>query len=124
MLPEILACNYCNVRFCEIHGRFIATCRKCRTDGCGPCRVFNIQVDALMRTSGEHRKKYIFNFVFDFLNISNETLKQFYNSEKKQEINLSAWKMHEEHGRKNYTSTLSSTMKYQYQMKKEKDMYF
>ena len=28
--------------------------------------------------------------------------------------------MHEEHGRKNYTSTLSSTMKYQYQMKKKK----
>ena len=67
-------------------------------------------------------KKYIFNFVLDFLNISNETLKHFYNidSEKKQEINLSAWKMHEEHGRKNYTSTLSSTMKYQYQMKKKK----
>ena len=86
MLPEILACNYCNVRFCEIHGRFIATCRKCRADGCGPCRVFNIQVDALMRTSGEHRKKYIFNFVFDFLNISNETLKQFYNSEKNKKL--------------------------------------
>ena len=121
-LPEILACNYCNVGFCEMHGRFIATCRKCRTGKCGPCRVFNIQMDSLMRASGEYGKKYIFNFVLDFLNKSSETLKHFCNidSEKKQKINLSAWKMHEEHGRKNYTSTLSSTMKYQYQMKKRK----
>ena len=78
-LPEILACNYCNVGFREMHGRFIATSRKCRTDRCGPCRVFNIQIDALIRTSREHGKKYIFNFVLDFLNVSNETLNHFYN---------------------------------------------
>ena len=121
-LPEIVACNYCNVGFCEVHGRFIASCRKCRTESCGPCRVFNMQMNTLMKASGEYGKKYIFNFVLDFLNISDKTLKHFYNigSEKKEKINFSACKMHEEHGRKNYTSTLSSTMKYHYQMKKKK----
>ena len=119
-LPEILACNYYNIGFCEMQGCFIATCRKCRTDRCGPCRVFNIQMDSLMRASREYEKKYIFNFVLDFLNISSEILKHFYNIEIKKKINLSAWKMHEEHGRKNYTGTLSSTIKYQYQMKKRK----
>ena len=66
MLPEILACNYCNVGFCEMHGRFIATCRKCHTDRCDPCKVFNIQMDTLMRTSGEHGKKIHFQLRFRF----------------------------------------------------------
>ena len=76
-----------------------------------------------MLTADNVPKNYIFNFVLDFLNISNETLKHFYNIEKKIDKKrdfLSSWKMHEEHKAKHYVSSINTTIKYQYQMKKRK----
>ena len=121
--PEVLKCNYCNEDSCKYHSRFLSTCQLCRKDRCKKCRIFNLQMDLLMASADDLGKNYIFNFVLDFLNISSETLKHFYNidnskNEKMQFLN--SWKMHEVHGRQNCVSSVSSTIKYQYQMKNRK----
>ena len=125
ILPKVLNCNYYNISYCNFHSRFVAFCKKCCSERCNNCRVFNLQMDMLMQAADVVGKNYIFNFVLDFLNISSESLRHFYNIEsssnnEKRQF-LISWKMHEEHGRKNYTSNISSAInKYQYQMKKRK----
>ena len=123
-LPKVLNCSYCNISYCNFHSRFVAFCKKSCSERCNDCRVFNLQMDMLMQAAYVVGKNYLFNFVLDFLNISSESLKHFYNIESSSDNEkrqfLISWKMHEEHGRKKYTSNVSSTIKYQYQMKKRK----
>ena len=71
-LPEILPCNYCNIECCKYHSCFLAGCKQCRKDKCNKCKIFNIHMSFLVKNANNVGKNYIFNFVLDFLNVSEE----------------------------------------------------
>ena len=76
-LPQVLKCGYCNRDFCFFHAYFQCDCHNCRLMRCRYCHVFNIQMDQLMFNANQNVQAYIYNFVLDFFNVSDETLEYF-----------------------------------------------
>ena len=126
-LPNTLECNYCNKDCCKNHYYFEVQCHNCRTERCSNCKIFNQQMDCLMKAANDKTKSHIYNFVLDFFNLSNETLEYFYNiktkREKSENINEIVWKMKMFHGTKYQVTTLAKTMKFTYTIRKRRYMY-
>ena len=103
-LPETLECNYCNIDCCKNHYHFEVTCHNCRTERSSKCKIFNNQMDCLMKAANDKARTYIYNFVLDFFNLSSETLERFYKiklkREKTENINEIVWKLKMFHGTK------------------------
>ena len=76
-LPKTFECNYCNKNCCKNHCHFDVTSLNCRTERCLQCKLFNQQMDALMKAGNDKTKSFIYNFVID------ESLQFFYNIKKK-----------------------------------------
>ena len=55
------------------HKKFFLGCHRCRKARCQPCRIFNIVKQTLLDREG---RKYLENFIKDFLNLSNKTLQE------------------------------------------------
>ena len=85
-LPDTLECNNFNINCCKNHYRFEVQCLNCRTERCSKCKIFNQQMDCLMKAANDKAKSYIYNFVIDFFNLSSETLEHFYNIKKREKI--------------------------------------
>ena len=126
-LPNTLECNYCNKDCCKNHYHFEVQCLNCRAERCSRCKVFNQQMDCLMKAANDRTKSYVYKFVLDFFNLSNETLECFYNAkttrEKTENINEIVWKMKMFHGTKYQVTTLAKTMKFTYTIRKRRYMY-
>ena len=75
LLPAVLDCNYCNVTSCEWHSKFVGTCVHCRQRHCKKCRNFNISKDILLASASAETVDYLFNFICDFLNLSDLSIK-------------------------------------------------
>ena len=78
IMPSVLKCNYCNVSHCIIHGKFDISCIHCRKIKCEKCFKFNISMNVLLKSATEQTIDYLFNYISDFLNISNESIKKHF----------------------------------------------
>ena len=78
LLPAVLECNYCNVVSCEWHSKFTGTCIHCRKRHCKNCRSFNISKDILLSSASAETVDYLFNFIYDFLNLSDLSIKIYF----------------------------------------------
>ena len=74
LLPSVLECNYCNVVSCEWHSKFTGTCIHCRKRHCKNCRSFNISEDILLASASAETVDFLFNFICDFLNLSDQSI--------------------------------------------------
>ena len=69
-LIEILKFVYCQKTACEsFHKIFLASCKFCRENFCNSCQSFNITKEILLSYTNEIGKKYIENFIKDFINL-------------------------------------------------------
>ena len=122
--PDTLECNYCNIDCCKNYYQFEVQCHNCGTERCLKCKIFNNQMDCLMKAANDKTKCYIYNFVLDFFNLSSETLEYFYNikikRDKTENINEIAWKLKMFHGTKYRVTTLAKTMKFTYTIRKRR----
>ena len=78
LLPAVLECNFCNITFCEWHSKFDGTCFHCRKRACKNCRKFNISKDILLASASKKTVDYLYNYISDFLNLSNESIKTYF----------------------------------------------
>ena len=69
--------------FIKWHKQFLLTCSQCRKVRCFPCVIFKSAVETLVKTLDSDGKKYVQNFVVDFLQISDETLNNLFKIETK-----------------------------------------
>ena len=81
-LIKILQCGYCQKTACEwIHNKFLVSCKICRETFCKNCHNFNTTKEILLEKFDKVGKGYIEDFIKDFLNISEQTLKTYYKVE-------------------------------------------
>ena len=78
ILPNVLSCNLCQKLSCMWHSRFDISCLHCRKEQCKNCKKFNISKDILLHSASAETVDYIYNFICDFLNISDESLKSYF----------------------------------------------
>ena len=78
LLPSVLECNYCNVISCEWHSKFTGTCIHCRKRHCKNCRSFNISKDILLAFASAETVDFLFNFICDFLNLSDQSIMTYF----------------------------------------------
>ena len=78
ILPKVLECLYCNISSCKYHKKLDATCNLCRQARCRACYSFNISRQILLDGSNEETKNYLNCFIVDFLNLSDESIKNFF----------------------------------------------
>ena len=78
LLPAVLECGCCNVVACEWHSKFTRTCVHCRQWHCKKCRSFNISKDILLASASAETVDFLYNFICDFLNLSDESLKTYF----------------------------------------------
>ena len=78
ILPKILNCNYCNVSLCKCHQTFNMSCNQCRQLRCRSCHASNISRKILLDASTDEVRSYLNCFIVDFLNLSNESIKQYF----------------------------------------------
>ena len=76
VLPKVLECGLCKKYSCENHSQ----CREVHGSNCTP---FKQALEMLLNNSDSDVRHYIENFVTDLLKISNETLINLFNVEKK-----------------------------------------
>ena len=78
ILPNVLSCNLCQKLSCMWHSKFDISCLHCRKEQCKNCRKFNISKDILLHSASAETVDYIYNFICDFLNISDESLNSYF----------------------------------------------
>ena len=66
---------------CKWHKQFLLTCSQCRKVRCLPCVTFKSAVETLVKTLDSDGKKYVQNFIVDFLQIGDETLNNLFKIE-------------------------------------------
>ena len=76
MLTNVLECGLCQHNSNEWDRKFVITCDKCRKARCQACNSFNIAKENLFKNLDKEGKDYLENFIKDFLNLSNETLRE------------------------------------------------
>ena len=73
----------CEKYSCKWHNKFLLTCSQCREVHCLSSVTFKSAVETLVKTLDSDGREYVQNFVVDFLQISNETLKNLFKIETK-----------------------------------------
>ena len=76
VLINVLECGLCQKSSCEYHKKFFIGCDRCRKAWCQPCISFKIAKQTSLQNLDNEGKKYLAIFIKDFLNLSNETLKE------------------------------------------------
>ena len=78
LLPAVLECGFCNKMFCKYHKKFEMQCSQCRAEMCKNCRRFNLSKDILLSKASPETIDCLYNFISDFLNLSDESLKTYF----------------------------------------------
>ena len=60
----------------ESHRKFFLGFDRCRKAWCQPCKNFNITKQTLLENLNHEGRKYLENFIKDFLDLSNKTLQE------------------------------------------------
>ena len=79
ILPKALECSYCNISSCKFHSKFNISCNQCRQLSCRSCFPFNISRKILL---DDEVKNYLNCFIVDFLNLSVESINQYFPDKK------------------------------------------
>ena len=87
ILPKVLECSYFNVSSCKYHTKFNFTCNLCRQLRCRSCFTFNISRKTLLDASNEETKHYLNCFIIDFLNLSDQSIQNFFPEIKLESLN-------------------------------------
>ena len=77
LLPLVIECNYCRKKKCRYHSKFDISCILCKNAKCKNCFKFDISKNILMKSSSI-TVDFITNFISDFFNLSDLTLKEFF----------------------------------------------
>ena len=83
VLPKVLECGLCKKYSCENHKKLLLSCSQCREVHGSNCTPFKQALEMLLNNSDSDVRHYFENFVTDLLKISNETLINLFNVEKK-----------------------------------------
>ena len=113
-LPSVLECGFCNVVSCEFHSKFFVSCVHCRSRACKKCKMFNASKGMLLKSASPETVNYLYNYIVDFLNISDETLNKFcpeIKIEKMQKINFKTRVKSEKFSQKTVKVDLSTHLK-------------
>ena len=79
VLVDALMCNLCQKTACQLwHCKFLVSCKYCRENHCKVCKTFNSTNDLLFKNLDDPAKDYVQNFIRDFLNLSSESLQNYY----------------------------------------------
>ena len=78
LLPSVLECGYCNIVSCEWHSKFTGTCLHCRQRHCKKCRKFNVSKDILLASASTDTVDFLYNYICDFLNLSEKSIKSYF----------------------------------------------
>ena len=64
---------------CEwFHNKFDPSCKNCRQIFCKDCKDFMVSFEMFLKNTDEIDNQYLKYFVSDFLNISNQTLENYF----------------------------------------------
>ena len=91
-LPAVLECGFCNIDSCKYHAKFIVSCTICRNAVCKNCRIFNTSKDMLLKSASAETVNFLFNYIADFLNLSDESLKTYFPDIKIEKIEKTCFK--------------------------------
>ena len=79
VLVDALMCNLCQKTACQLwHCKFLVSCKYCRENHCKVFKTFNSTKDLLFKNLDDPAKDYVQNFIRDFLNLSSESLQNYY----------------------------------------------
>ena len=106
ILPNVLSCNLCQKLSCMWHSKFDVICLHCRKEQCKNCKKFNISKDILLNSASVETVDYIYNFICDFLNISDDSIKRYFPEIKVEKVEKSYYKKKVK-SEKNRTQTVS-----------------
>ena len=89
ILPNVLSCNLCQKLSCMWHSKFDVSCLHCRKEQCKNCKKFNISKDILLGSTSVETVDYLYNYICDFLNLSDESIKSYFPEIKVEKIEKS-----------------------------------
>ena len=92
ILPNVLSCGLCQKLSCMWHSKFDVSCLHCRKTECKNCKKFNISKEILLNSASKESVDYIYNFISDFLNISDESINLFFPEIKVEKIEKDIYK--------------------------------
>ena len=78
LLPAVLESGYCNISTCKYHKKTDMFCNLCRAAICKNCKKFNLSKDLLLSKATPEVVDYLHNFICDFLNLSDQSLKTYF----------------------------------------------
>ena len=77
IMPNVLLCGLCNLTCCKWHNKFTVECNPCREARCSNCLCFNVSLNFLLNNVNDQGKKYMHNFMHDFLKLSGESMQHY-----------------------------------------------
>ena len=86
LLPAILECSFCNKVSCKWHFKYNITCNFCKVALCKNCKKINTSKDLLLKLASAETVDYLYNYITDFLNLSEESLKTYFPEVKVEKI--------------------------------------
>ena len=92
ILPNVLSCNLCQKLSCVWHSRFDISCLHCQKAQCKNCKKFNISKDILLGSASVETVDYLYNYISDFLNLSDESIRTYFPEVKVERIEKSYYK--------------------------------
>ena len=92
ILPNVLSCNLCQKLSCMWHSKFEVSCLHCRKEQCKKCKKFNILKDILLGSASVETVDYLYNYISDFLNLSDDSIRTYFPEIKVERIEKSCYK--------------------------------
>ena len=130
VLINILERGLCQSFSCgESHKKFFLGCDRRRKAQCQPCIIFNIAKQTLLENLDPKGRKYLENFIKDFLNLSSKTLQESFSVTKvtlprAQNYNVKSYHKSEKCRSQIVYRNLDECKKIEYTMKGEKRSYY
>ena len=106
ILPNVLSCNLCQKLSCMWHSKFEVSCLHCRKEQCKNCKKFNILKDILLGSASVETVDYLYNYISDFLNLSDDSIRTYFPEIKVERIEKSCYKKRVK-SEKNRTQTVN-----------------
>ena len=112
---KVIECGYCKKLSCKWHKKFEVGCNQCRQSRCRNCHEFDNSRNFLLQNLDENGREHLSNFVVDFLNISNESLKRYFSNTEIKVINRSKTFLIKSYNKseKNRDQVVNKTISYQ-----------
>ena len=130
VLINVLECGLCQSFSCgKSHRKLFIGCDRCRKAWCQPCKIINITKQTLLKNLNHEGRKYLENFIKNFLNLSNKTLQESFALTKvtlprPQTYNVKSYHKSEEFRSQVACRNLDKCKKIEYTVKERKRSYY